>query len=67
MSRIVAHRAVLVVLLLSSSCPALPAWAQEAVTLETVLEHADTHAPLIVAARARLEEGALRAVQPIGS
>ena len=31
--------------------------AQSRVSLETVLAHADVHAPLLVAARARLEEG----------
>lgn len=57
MSRSLARRGLLGVLVVSLWCPAIIARAQDAVSLERVLAHADAHAPLILAARARLEEG----------
>lgn len=58
MSRSFVRRAVLGALVWSLFSASSSSRAQEPVPLEAVLEHADVHAPLLIAARARIEEGA---------
>ena len=57
MSRVLVRRALLGAVILSWFGSPVVTHAQSPVTLDAVLEHADGHAPLLVAARARVLEG----------